>query len=181
MDKREMRKMIRARKALVTPEQRIAEARAAFAAIEQTEQFAHAKNILLYHSLPDELPTHETIARWSKLKSLFLPRVNGNDLDIVPFSQDMSSDNTFGIMEPQGEVVDPDIIDLIIVPAVALDLQGNRLGRGKGYYDRLLATTSAFTIGVAMETQLVEAVPTEVHDHPLNAVFTSTQYHIITP
>ncbi len=174
MDKRELRRAMRQRKAQVTASEMLAEAQAVFSTIEQTPQFASSSNILLYHSLPDELPTHSIIERWSKCKNIFLPRVNGDTLDIVPLEGQLTSDNRFHIAEPQGEPIDPQVIDLIIVPAVALDPQGHRLGRGKGFYDRLLSTTEAFTIGVVMECQVVDNVPCEPHDISLNAVITST-------
>ncbi len=179
MDKRELRRAMRLLKSQVTPSQMLGEAQCVFSAIEQSHQFAVACNILLYHSLPDELPTHDAIARWSQLgKNIFLPRVNGDTLDIVPLEGNLSSDNRFHIAEPQGDPVDPAVLDLIIVPAVALDPQGHRLGRGKGFYDRLLSTTTAFTMGVVMECQLVDKVPCEPHDVTLNAVITSTHYLI---
>ena len=62
---------------------------------------------------------------------------------------------------------------LIIVPAVALDANRNRLGRGKGFYDRLLNSTTCPTIGVVCDFQLVDEVPVEPHDQPLDCVVTS--------
>ena len=76
----------------------------------------------------------------------------------------------------------PDEIDLVIVPAVALDIKGNRLGRGKGYYDRLLPQCpQAYKIGVALECQLLEELPVDPFDAPLDAVFTASNEIIITP
>ena len=75
--------------------------------------------------------------------------------------------------EPVGDAVDASCLELIIVPAVALDGKRNRLGRGKGFYDRLLSTTDCPTIGVACDFQLVDEVPVEPHDRPLDCVVTS--------
>ena len=72
-----------------------------------------------------------------------------------------------------GDAVDASCLELIIVPAVALDGNRNRLGRGKGFYDRLLNSTSCPTIGVVCGFQLVEEVPVEQHDRPLDCVVTS--------
>ena len=74
---------------------------------------------------------------------------------------------------PAGDAVDASCLELIIVPAVALDGKRNRLGRGKGFYDRLLSTTDCPTIGVVCDFQLVEEVPVESHDRPLDCVVTS--------
>lgn len=180
MDKRELRKAMRERKAQVTASQMHAEAMAVRDAIEHTGIFASSRNILLYHSLPDELPTLDIISRWKSFKNIYLPRVNGDTLDIVQLGDTLSSDNRFHIAEPQGEAVDASVLELIIVPAVALDPHGHRLGRGKGYYDRLLATTRAYTMGVALDCQLVDSVPCEPHDMTLNAVITSKKQYYDT-
>lgn len=180
MNKHDLRKIMRQRKAIVHRDDLLAQAQRVFGIIEHCCHFASSQNILLYHSLPDELPTHDTIARWSKTKNIFLPRVNGETLEVVALGSALSSDNKYHIAEPQGAAVDPGRLDLIIVPAVALDPHGHRLGRGKGFYDRLLATTQAYTMGVAMDCQLVDIVPCEQHDITLNAVITSThQYYDI--
>jgi 5-formyltetrahydrofolate cyclo-ligase len=76
----------------------------------------------------------------------------------------------FGILEPQGDAVSPAQLDLIVVPGVAFDAKNNRMGRGKGFYDRLLANLSVPTVGVAYAEQLYLAIPTQPHDIPLNHV-----------
>lgn len=174
MDKSELRHIIRARKIHISPEQKAKESVRVFSQIEQLEIFHSCKNILLYNSLPDELPTKETIKQWLSLKNIFLPRVKGNELEIVPYNGIMSNDNPFHIEEPIGIPVSAEVLDLIIVPAVALDKKCQRMGRGKGFYDRLLSTTNAYTIGVAMDCQLFDTIPTEPHDVPLDAVFTAS-------
>ena len=73
-------------------------------------------------------------------------------------------------------MTDPSEIELIIVPAVAFDRNGNRLGRGKGFYDRLLQTTSATKIGVGYDFQLIEEIPAEPHDIPMDMVITQKHY-----
>lgn len=157
----------------ISPEQKQTEANRVFAEIEATPQFAKAHSILLYYSLPDELPTHEVLQRWHMMKKIYLPRVNGDDLEIVAYDGTLNDDNDFGIGEPVGPALDF-IPELVIVPAVALDRQCMRCGRGRGYYDRLLNATAAFTIGVALNCQLVEQVPNEPHDQPLNAIATQS-------
>ena len=173
-----MRHIIKQRKAAVTAAMKQAEAEVVFSHIEAMPQFVEARRVLLYHSLPDELPTTEVLSRWIETKDIYLPRVNGDLLDVVPACGTLDSNNRFHIAEPQGEAVNPGCIDLVIVPAVALDSHGHRLGRGKGFYDRLLSVARAYTIGVAMDCQLVDEVPCEPHDIPLNAVITAShQYY----
>lgn len=81
----------------------------------------------------------------------------------------------YGLMEPaDGVPVDPRKIDLILVPAVAYDTTGHRLGRGGGYYDRFLAgrATNAFTCGVAFECQIHDSIPIKPHDCAVDALVT---------
>ena len=171
-----MRQLIKQLKGLTPVAVRQVEAGMVFKMIEELPVWQQAQHILCYWSLPDELPTHETVNRWLEAgKSIYLPRVKGDDLEIVPYlgAESLDDNNRFHIGEPVGDAVDSSRLELIIVPAVALDERRNRLGRGKGYYDRLLSTIACPTIGVACAFQLVEQVPVEPHDRPLNYVVTS--------
>lgn len=144
-----------------------------FARLEATAAFQMADRILMYHSLPDELSTISFLRKWKDIKRFYLPRVNGVNLDILPYDESRLELGSFHIEEPQGDsTVDPEEIELIVVPAVAYDRRGNRLGRGKGFYDRLLATTRAAKIGVGYEFQLLDELPAEEHDVPMDMVIT---------
>ena len=80
----------------------------------------------------------------------------------------------FGFEEPKGKTAELTGADLIFIPALAVDKAGQRLGKGKGYYDRALATleTAAPIIAVVFDDELLETVPTEGHDHPVDAAVT---------
>ena len=84
----------------------------------------------------------------------------------------------FGIREPEtscGEI-ELNRLDFTLVPGVAFDLQGRRLGRGKGFYDRMLAAVRGTTCGVAFDEQIVEEVPVEPHDTRVNCILTPTRW-----
>ena len=140
---------------------------------------ANAQHIMLYYSLPDELPTHATVERWAQMlgRKIYLPRVKGDDIEVVPYTgpESLSNDNPFHIDEPAGQPVDPSILQAVIVPGVAFDTQCNRMGRGRGYYDRLLSSGRVYTIGVAHDCQLLEHIPCEQHDRPLDCVITPSR------
>lgn len=175
IDKHELRHRIRTQKSLLTDAERRRAADAVFAAVERTAAFLLAESILVYNSLPDELSTRAFIDKWAGRKRFFLPRVNGVNLEILPYDRTRLHLGAFHIEEPEGDdVVDPDSMELIIVPAVAMDRRGNRLGRGKGFYDRLLQSTRATTIGVGYDFQLVAEIPVEPHDSPLDFVITES-------
>lgn len=148
-----------------------------FSRLENTAAFMMADNILIYHSLPDELQTISFLRKWSDRKHFFLPRVNGVNLDLLPYVESELRRGAYDIEEPSGsDTADVEDIDLMIIPAVAFDRKGNRLGRGKGFYDRLLATTNATKIGVGYEFQLLDEIPSEKHDVPMNIVITQYSY-----
>ena len=173
MNKDSIRLRVKARKSLLDEHERASAARRVFDLVENTAAFMLAEHILMYHSLPDELSTREFIDRWSARKRFYLPRVNGVNLDILPYDRSRLHLGAFNIEEPTGEeTADINDIELIIVPGVAYDRRGNRIGRGKGYYDRLLRDTRAVTIGVAYSCQLCDDIEPDEFDVPVNYVIT---------
>ncbi len=180
MEKKEIRRKIKNLRLMLSEMEKESAAGDVFAQLEQMPSFIMAERICLYNSLPDELPTKSFLKKWHPRKKFFLPRVNGVNLDILPYDPEHLFSGAFDIDEPEGnEITDPDTLDLIVVPAVAYDKKGNRLGRGKGFYDRLLGSTKAVTVGVAYDFQLYEELPTEPHDVPVDAVITqSATIHI---
>lgn len=182
MEKSEIRRKIKTMRGLLTQEEKLQAAAAVFRQLEQTAAFVMADHILMYHSLPDEVYTHEFLRKWGDRKKFFLPRVNGVNLEILPYDEQRLELGSFHIEEPTGEnTVEPESIELIVVPAVAFDRKGGRLGRGKGFYDRLLAGTKATTIGVGYDFQLIDEVPVEEHDMAMNMVVTQTSVILCTP
>lgn len=172
-EKREIRRKIKALRTMLTEMEKRSAAQEVFDRLEKTAAFLMADRILMYHSLPDELYTHEFLSKWAARKHFFLPRVNGVDLEILPYEESRLELGSFHIEEPTGNnTVDPSEIELIVVPAVAYDRKGNRLGRGKGFYDRLLKTTKATKIGVGYEFQLYDEIPTEPHDVGMDIIIT---------
>lgn len=179
MDKKEIRKHIKVQRLALDENRKYADANIVFSKLEETKEFKNSQNILFYYSLPDELPTLEFLKKWSSTKNIYLPRVNGENLEILAYNDSKLSIGSFNIEEPIGnEIIEPHSIDLIIVPAVAFDFNKNRLGRGKGFYDRLLSqATNAIKIGVGYDFQIFETIPTEPHDIPMDIVISPN--HVI--
>ncbi|MBQ7180967.1 MAG: 5-formyltetrahydrofolate cyclo-ligase [Bacteroidaceae bacterium] len=128
-------------------------------------RWSRAHGVLLYASLPDEVDTTSLIScALQEGKRVFLPVVEGGELYIKAYSG-QTVIGPYGIREPVGErLLDYSQIDLAVIPGMAFDRQGHRLGRGKGYYDRLLPALSAYRIGLCFPFQLVESVPVDSHD-----------------
>ena len=177
MNKKEIRQEIRQLKNRLTDYKKIESANIVFEKIESSDFFIKAKNVLIYNSLPDELSTKCVISRWHRVKNIFLPRVNGDNLEILPYDANSLEIGSFNIYEPMGEnTYDISIIDMIIVPAIAYDRNGNRIGRGKGYYDRLLQKASALKIGVGYDFQLISHINSEPHDIPVDIIVTPNNF-----
>ncbi len=173
MNKEDIRIKIKARKSLLSQQEKESAARAAFALLENHAAFMMAEKILMYHSLADELSTHDFINKWTGRKSFFLPRVNGVNLEILPYDRSRLALGAFHIEEPTGDDVhDISEIELIVVPAVAYDRRGNRVGRGKGYYDRMLGDTKAIKIGIAYDFQVFDEIESDPHDVPVDIIIT---------
>ena len=173
MDKERIRHRIRAYKELLSDEQRRAAADAVFSRLEELAAFMMAENVLMYHSLPDELQTHSFLDKWAGRKRFFLPRVNGVNLDILPYDKSRLHLGSFHIEEPDGdETASVEEMEMIVVPAVAYDKKGNRMGRGKGYYDRLMENSKATKVGVAYDFQMIDEIDSEAHDVKVDIVIT---------
>jgi 5-formyltetrahydrofolate cyclo-ligase len=182
MNKAEARKYIKEQKQLLSAEEKSSAAEAAFATLEREDSFVMSSNVLMFYSLPDEISTHTFIEKWCDYKHIYLPRVNGCNLDILKYRKDGLRHGSFNIEEPEGtELCDIANIDLIVVPGVAFDRNCNRVGRGKGYYDRLLATNHATTIGIAYDFQVLDDIEVEPHDVPLDILITDKHIYKSIP
>ncbi len=172
-DKQALRKEMKRRKLAIEPKLRAAWSGQICQTIEALPEFSKARHILLYHALPDEVNTADMLDRWGNEKQLYLPLVVGDTLSIHPYNPNCLQQGAFGIWEPkESEAVDPEVLDWIIVPGVAFDEQLNRLGRGKGYYDRLLSHTYAHKVAIAYELQVCNHIPVEPHDIGMDILIT---------
>lgn len=138
--------------------------------------WAQAEVVLLYYSLPDEVFTHDLVHKWNKYKQIILPVVVGDILELRRYSgpQDLVK-GSYGILEPCGELFTAyETIDLVVVPGVAFDNYGNRMGRGKGYYDKLLPSIEAYKIGICFPFQYFkdEVIPSDKHDIQMDKIVT---------
>lgn len=145
--------------------------------------FIDARNIFCYVSMPDEADTRGLILRClAEGKSVCIPRVvpGAGVIEARGLEKWDGSftSGPFGILEPDPAVTplaDPAGIDLVIVPGLAFDRDGYRLGRGKGYYDRFLKALGprAARIALAFAFQCVDRVPREPHDERIDKVLSA--------
>ena len=147
------------------------------------EHYAQAAIMSTYVGVDSEVATIPLIrSACAEGRTLVVPWMDGGHIRLARIEAlDELVPSAFGLLEPTAQIrVDtsrqmaPTSCDLFLVPGVAFDRMGNRLGHGRGYYDELLARVphSATRIGLAFECQLVERVPTEPHDQRMDLVVT---------
>lgn len=136
-------------------------------------EFINAKNILTYWPLPDEVDIQSINLSYFLTKTIFLPVIEGDNMGIKKFWNipELEKERKFGIFQPIGTYfIDYELIDLIIVPGRAFDKSGNRVGRGKAYYDRFLSKLSVSKIGVCFDFQVFDYIPVDEHDIKMNKI-----------
>lgn len=177
MYKEELRQEIRNRKRQFSPSQLGELSLAVLERLRELPAIMNAHTLLLYYSLPDEVNSHALTEQLAKEgKTVLLPEVIDNEnmrLRIYTGPEDLR-EGKFHIMEACGEIYPESAyqdIDAAVIPGMSFDPRGNRLGRGKGYYDRLLQKMPhIYKIGVCFDFQKEESLPTEKHDIPMDFV-----------
>jgi 5-formyltetrahydrofolate cyclo-ligase len=141
--------------------------------------FKEPRKVLCYASMADEVQIRPLMEKWLSLGvTVALPHITGKgQMEAVSFTDfDSLVEGEYGILTPdleKGEIIPPDELDLIIVPGIAYDTRGERLGMGGGFYDAYLArATKAKRIALAFSCQLVASVPLEEHDALVHKIIT---------
>lgn len=157
----------------------LAQSQTVIRSLTSQNEYAAARAVATYVSKEDEVQTLELIAQMlSEGKRVVVPRVDGPSGNLLFFEihglGDLSP-GRFGVLEPAPgpSAVPLAECDIVIVPLVAWDERGYRIGYGRGYFDRALARRGAsVSVGLAMETQRVPEVPVEPSDVPLDVIVT---------
>ena len=148
-----------------------------FNKIVNTIEYQSANTIAIYKSLNSEVNTNKLIDYSLSIgKTIALPRVENNNLSFYKITDKTNLiKSNFGILEPpknQVNYLPKSRIDLIIVPGICFDKKGNRIGFGKGYYDRYLMNTKMKKIGICFTQQLVDSIETEDNDMKMDLIIT---------
>ena len=173
MEKREIRVQVRHRIASLSEEQREQASHHIFEQVASLPDFVGARVVALFSSLPDEPCSQQFLQEWHGRKRIVLPRVEGDVMNFYDYSPKQMQSGAFGIDEPQGDTpCPPEDIELMVVPGVAFTLDGKRMGRGKGFYDKYLSQSGflATTVGVCFAVQMVDNLPDEPHDQRVDIV-----------
>ncbi|MBL9175360.1 MAG: 5-formyltetrahydrofolate cyclo-ligase [Verrucomicrobiales bacterium] len=183
-EKAELRRRIQGRIRAVDPERRVEASRAMMGRILKLPAWIDSRCVLLYAPLKDEPDLRGLLAiALSEGRTVALPsfspgtgiygarRIGDPERDLVP--------GRFGVREPGPDCreVPLEALDFAVVPGLAFTQEGWRLGRGGGFYDRLLKSTPALRCGVGLDEQVLVRLPAEPHDVQLDFVVTPTATH----
>lgn len=178
--KRALRREVIGRREELPQGQRAAASLAIAERVMALPEARDASAAMMFWSFGSEVDTEPLIRGWvAEGKTVALPRIEGSDVVPVAFAPgDPTSKTSFGAMEPaEGRVLDPSELDLVIVPGVAFDRAGNRVGYGAGYYDRFLRRTriGVPAVAIAFALQVVPEVPTGRADRRVDAIVTEAE------
>ncbi|MBI2464322.1 5-formyltetrahydrofolate cyclo-ligase [Candidatus Peregrinibacteria bacterium] len=147
--------------------------------LENTDAFQKAKVIFTYISLPDEVDTEKLIKKYLKSKIIVVPKTKRREKKIEAHKLNTWKElqqKAYGILEPKAKKTWPwKKIDLALIPGVAFDRQGNRIGYGKGYYDGILHKLSCPKIGLGYHFQVLSKLFAENHDIPVDIIITDRE------
>jgi 5-formyltetrahydrofolate cyclo-ligase len=186
-DKQTIRTEVREMLAAMSSQSRATKASLAAEKVIRLSEFNSAKVVMIFLNTDTEIDTVAiALAAWAGDKTVLVPRVSISDRHMIALEcRSLHAgliESSYGILEPiDGDAWPIESIDLIIVPGLAFDRQGNRLGQGAGFYDRFLATEGmrAATCAMAFGEQLIEAVPVSSNDWPMDIVV--TDHEVIRP
>lgn len=174
MDKATLRAQMRQRLAALRPLVRAQEEELVNAAIVSDPSWREAQAVLVFKAVKHELSvvsaTNDALRAGKRVS---FPRAGPGGLSLHEMTDwSQLSPGAYGIPEPAAEapVVSPAVIDIALVPGLAFTADGRRLGQGGGYYDRLLPALGGESWGVSFAVQVVEALPTQTHDRPVDRV-----------
>ena len=174
MDKKPLRKEIAARIAAMSATQKSAESQKV---AQKVASFGiTGKKVFIYNALPDEVDTGKLIKTLAADNDVYLPVVDGEDMFLVKYGG-KTVKGAFGISEPEGERLTAEDVapDICVTPLRAFDGELNRLGRGKGYYDRFFAACDCEKIALAFDCQKTDKINADAHDVKMDVVVTASE------
>ncbi|MGL4848689.1 MAG: 5-formyltetrahydrofolate cyclo-ligase [Clostridium sp.] len=168
MDKAELRKSMLYKRNLISAEEKSVFDERIIEAFLNLENYKKANNICIYVNYGSEINTKKIIEKaLDEEKSVFVPRIKKNrEMEFIKIdSIEELEKNKIGILEPKKEFTEKvEKIELLVLPGLAFDLNGGRIGYGGGYYDRYLDNKDILKIALSYELQILNEIPMEEHD-----------------
>ena len=189
MDKERLRVKLQKCLLEMSEEERSEKSQKACQNLVSTSQFQRASTVMIYLSLPHEVDTSEVfLYAWQLGKTVVVPKISWQQRHMIPVQisslETGFSTEVAGLRNPVTGVPMPiEEIDLVVAPALGFDRKGNRLGRGASFYDRFFANKQlkAARCGFAFTEQLVDSVPVEERDEPVDFLVTDKEILYFNP
>lgn len=172
-----LRKNILLKRDSLSPREIQEKSKRIFEKLERCQEFKNAKKIFVYLNFGTEVETLKFIKKYWNIKDFYIPKIVGKEMYLLKFTEKtILQKSNFGVLEPQTNEYYEGDVDLVITPGVAFDKKGNRLGYGKGYYDRYFSNSfGSYKVGVCYSDVLIDALPTEQHDKKVDIVITEKE------
>ena len=143
------------------------------------DSYKKSRTVMLFVSFNNEVNTHDMIKKSFGKKNVVIPKVMQHEIEpslILDFDNLVPS-GKFNILEPiEIMKIAYKNIDLVVVPGIVFDREGHRIGYGFGYYDKFLKKVpKAVKIGLCFDFQVVDKIPNEVHDVPVDFIVTDKE------
>ena len=178
MNKNEIRNLLKNKRLNLSKDEILTKSKLIKNRLLKIGEYNRAKNILFYVSYNGEVFTHDAIKESFINKNVVVPISKKEDYSLILSKLNSFEDlveGHYGILEPKKDKIKEisyNKIDLMIVPGIVFDLKGNRIGHGKGFYDRLLKNTKVPIIALAFEFQIVKKILAEEYDKPVDIIIT---------
>ena len=169
MTKSELRKLHKKQRDEIAVDIRTSREKRIIQQLFSLEEVINAKTIFIYNSFGSEVSTKELTQKFlQEGKEIYVPKIFGEIMKAVKFDGEQEI-NKYGILEPK-ENVFAKSVDLTITPLLAVDKFGNRIGYGKGYYDKFFMEHKTLKIGICFSNQIVDKIDSDENDIPLDYV-----------
>ena len=180
-EKNQVRELLVQKRRIMSAADRAEASESILQQLQQMQCFREAKTILIYYPVQNEVDVLPLVKRYKKEKTILFPVSHRRGMTVHPYAgNEHMHRGKFGIPEPTTPAYTGKI-DLVIVPAVAFDEKGRRLGRGGGYYDRFIKKqTHATLVGVGYDFQLIEQVPSSRHDQRVHRIILPSQTILVS-
>ena len=167
-----LRKLIKEKKQLLSKSEIEEKSLVICSIIENNIQFKNASIVVSYWPLSKEVNVIDLNNKYCNQKTILLPVIINNEIVLKQYTDNtLLVNGTLGIKEPMGDFFnDIQGVDLVLVPGIAFDQLNNRLGRGKGFYDRFLKQHNAYKIGICFQFQFFESIPVTNDDIKVDEV-----------
>ena len=145
--------------------------------LKKISSYTNSQNIACYFPIGSEIDTHNImLGVLEQDKKMLLPKITENNMEfyIVPDLEKLEK-GRFDIMEPKDSCKKAGNIDCILIPTIGISKSGDRLGYGRGYYDKFLSSTNAMKISLTYSKQIIKSIPIDTHDIKIDLIITEDE------